>query len=127
MLKEYRRGLAGTLSAFEVMWGSYFHAVTRKQITNTPMFREHKFYVLLEAEGSDIQSDEMIFQGTLENLYIENAIKDAVVSKSKSQRLDLRRIREDFDVIQKDEPVFFTMLVFLLARWRNMLTIRPKR
>ncbi|MAI40945.1 MAG: hypothetical protein CMP95_00615 [Gammaproteobacteria bacterium] len=91
------------------------------------MFREHKFYVLLEAEGSDLQSDEMIFQGTLENLYMENAIKDALVSKSKSQRLDLRRIREDFDVIQKDEPVFFTMLVFLSARWRNMLTIRPKR
>lgn len=27
MLKEYRRALAGALSTFEVMWGSYFHAV----------------------------------------------------------------------------------------------------
>ena len=106
ILKECRRGLAGTLSAFEVMCGSYFHAVTWKQITNIPMSRKHKFYVLLEAEGSDLQSDEMIFQGTLENLYMENAIKDAVVSKSKSQRLDLRRIREDFEVILKDEPAF---------------------
>ena len=49
LLGELQRDLAGTLSAYEVMWGEYFHAVTEPGFHRAPMSRDYPFYVMLLA------------------------------------------------------------------------------
>ena len=106
ILNETRRRLAGILSAFEVMWGPYFQAVTEDGGHSSPISRGHGYYVLLEAEGSDPERDDQLFQKLLEQLYLRGAIEDAVVAQSEADRIGLWQIREDFGVILEDTPVF---------------------
>ena len=106
ILSETRRRLAGILSAFEVMWGPYFQAVTEDGGHSSPISRYHGYYVLVEAEGSDPERDDHLFQKMLEHLYARGVIEDAVVAKSEADRIDLWQIREEFGVILEDTPVF---------------------
>ena len=62
--------------------------------------------MLLEAEGSDPERDDQLFQKLLEQLYLRGAIEDAVVAQSEADRIGLWQIREDFGVILEDAPVF---------------------
>jgi FAD/FMN-containing dehydrogenase len=52
ILKTMQSDLAGTLNAYEVMWNSYFHAVTAEGGHSSPLSRDYPFYVLVEAEAS---------------------------------------------------------------------------
>jgi len=100
LLQAMRTGLAGTLSAFEVMWNNYFVAVTGEGGNVAPLAREHPFYVLAEAEGSDAGADEERFQRLLEQALESGDIVDAVVPKSESERNALWAVREQFEVAQ---------------------------
>jgi FAD/FMN-containing dehydrogenase len=92
-----RADLAGTLSAFEVMWNNYYCAVTADGGHDAPLSREHAFYVLAEAEGSDALADDDRFQKVLEHALHSNAIVDAIVPKSESERDALWIVREQFE------------------------------
>ena len=100
LLQSMRTGLAGTLSAYEVMWNNYFTAVTGEGAHVAPLAREHPFYVLAEAEGSDTEADEERFQRLLEQAHESGDVVDAVVPKSESERDALWAIREQFEVAQ---------------------------
>jgi FAD/FMN-containing dehydrogenase len=89
--------LAGTLSAFEVMWGSYFNAVTGEGGHDSPFARDYPFYVIAEAEGADPGVDAERFQRLLEEGMESGDIVDAVLPKSESERRALWNIREEFD------------------------------
>ena len=52
-LTYLQQQLAGSLSAFEVMWNDYFHAVTAEGWHRAPLARDYPFYVVFQAEGSD--------------------------------------------------------------------------
>jgi len=99
ILKTLQTGLAGTLSACEVMWNNYYRGVTGEGGHTAPLARNHPFYVLVEAEGSDPQPDDTRFEHLLEGLIEKAAIVDAVVPKSQAERESLWRIREDFDAL----------------------------
>ena len=47
--------LAGTLSAFEVMWGGYYRAVTATGGHRAPLARDYDYYVVFQAEGADAE------------------------------------------------------------------------
>ena len=56
LLQYLRSALGGSLSAFEVMWGDYFTAVTEPGWHRAPMQRDHAFYIMVETEGSDLHT-----------------------------------------------------------------------
>lgn len=100
VLQTMRTDLAGTLSAYEVMWNNYFTAVTGEGGHVAPLARDYPFYVLAEAEGSDPEADDQRFQRLLEQAHVSGDIVDAVVPKSESERDALWAIREQFEVAQ---------------------------
>ena len=106
LLQIARLELAGTLSAFEVMWGDYFRGVTNQKGHSAPIDRGHSYYILLEAEGADPDNDEDCFNRILESCYENGIIVDAVIPKSESERAALWNIRENFDPILEPKPVF---------------------
>ncbi|MDH3337712.1 MAG: FAD-binding oxidoreductase [Gammaproteobacteria bacterium] len=98
--------LADSLSAFEIMWGDYYHAVTRDGGHRAPLPRDYPFYVVFEAEGSNPESDTTRFEEVLQNALNDELIVDAVIPKSKAENRDIWNIREEFDAILEPEPVY---------------------
>lgn len=96
-LDSLRSDLAGTLSAYEVMWNNYYKAVTKDGAHVPPMAREYPYYVLAEGEGADPVADEERFQLLLERGLESGDIVDAILPKSESERRALWTIREEFD------------------------------
>ena len=99
LLNNLQRDLAGTLSAYEVMWGEYFRGVTGDNGHRPPMRRDYPFYVVVEAEGADAEADAVRFERLLEMAFEKEMIIDAVIPKSESERREVWNIREDFEVI----------------------------
>lgn len=97
LLQIMRTQLAGTLSAYEVMWNNYFSAVTGEGGHDSPIAREYPYYILAEAEGADPQADEERFQSMLESAFENGDVVDAVIPKSQAERDTLWTIREDFE------------------------------
>jgi FAD/FMN-containing dehydrogenase len=106
LLKFMERKLAGHLSAFEVMWGEYFRAVTEPGWHRAPLSRDYPFYVVMEANGADPEADSAKFMVTLEEAIDAELVADAVIPKSVSERNDLWSIREDFEAITDVHPTF---------------------
>ena len=96
-LKAMQSELAGTLSAYEVMWNNYYQSVTYEGAHKAPMDRDYPFYVLAEAEGADPIADEERFQSLLERGLENGDIVNAILPKSNAERDALWLIREDFD------------------------------
>jgi len=105
-LKFLERRLGGHLSAFEVMWGDYFRAVTEPGWHRPPMTRDYPFYVVTEANGTDAESDALQFMRVLEDAVEEELLLDAVIPKSQTERDALWAIREEFDAITEPQPTF---------------------
>ena len=97
LLKGMQSDLAGTLSAYEVMWNDYFSAVTREGAHISPIARDYPYYILVEAEGAHPETDDARFQRFLEDRLEAGEIVDAVIPKSQSERAALWTIREDFE------------------------------
>ena len=106
LLKTLQRDLAGTLSAYEVMWGDYFHAVTEPGWHRAPMDRNYSFYVMIEANGASPEHDGEQFTRVLEKAFEAGQIIDAVMPKSENERTALWDIRENFEAILQPKPVY---------------------
>ena len=133
MLKVMQSDLAGTLSAYEVMWNRYFHSVTQEGGHNAPMPRDYPFYVLAEAEGADPEADDARFQKLLEGGLERRDIVDAVLPKSDAERTAIWNIREEFDPVLpaylydvslpiKEMSAYVTKLEAELSAWRSDAT-----
>ncbi len=97
LLNQCQRELAGTLSAFEVMWNIYYHAATAPGGHRPPLERDYPFYVLLQAEGADLAADAERFEAMLEQAMDDELIVDAVIPQSEAERRALWDIRENFE------------------------------
>jgi FAD/FMN-containing dehydrogenase len=104
LMGRLQSGLAGTLSAFEIMWGEYYKEVTGDGWHRAPLPREYRYYVAVQAEGSDAATDDARFERVLEQALEAGEIVDAVVPKSASEVQDIWNIREQFEAIQEIEP-----------------------
>ena len=129
-LKTMQSDLAGTLSAFEVMWNTYYSNVTAEGAHRPPMDRDYPFYVLAEAEGADQEADEVRFQSLLEGLLENGDIVDAILPKSSAERDALWIVREDFEPVLpaylydvslpiKAMTIYVEKLVAAFAAWRE--------
>lgn len=106
LLQTLQRDMSGTLSAYEVMWGHYFKAVTVEGAHRAPLDRDYPFYVVLETEGADPEADGEHFTQVLEQALENEIIVDAVLPKSETERRAIWEIRENFDTILAKQPSY---------------------
>lgn len=105
-LRQSSQALGGDLSAYEVMWGDYYRAVTGPDLHRAPLARDHAFYVVLKMEGSDPAGDPARFEGLLADALERGVIADAVVPQSEREELDIWTVREQFEPLFVHAPVF---------------------
>ncbi|MDI5984853.1 FAD-binding oxidoreductase [Halomonas sp. M4R5S39] len=106
LLTQMQRDLAGTLSAYEVMWNSYYRAATEPGGHPPLLDREYPFYVLLQAEGADHERDAALFERLLEGALETGVIVDAVIPKSEAERRALWDVRENFEAMLAGRTTF---------------------
>lgn len=106
LLGHVQSRLAGSLSAFEVVWGDHYHAVTQDGWLRAPLARDYPYYAVFQAEGDDPAVDEQRFETVLEEALEKGFMVDAVIPKSESEVQDIWRVREDFDAILEPAPCY---------------------
>jgi FAD/FMN-containing dehydrogenase len=84
--------LAGTLTAFEVMWQGFYQGATQGHAA--PLPASHPFYVLVETQGGSPGQDEAQFQRVMEQALADGLIADAVLPASQAQREEVWAVRE---------------------------------
>lgn len=100
ILEIARRRLPTTLSAFEVMWDSFYSRVVQPQGRLAPPVAPGAAqYVVLETMGTDQQHDEAAFEALLENLMQKDLLVDGVLAKSDSERAHIWSIRDEVEPI----------------------------
>jgi len=101
-LQAMESSLAGSLSAFEVLWNDFYQLIIGNGETHgQPLAIDHAFYVLLEASGSHGDNDRSSFEQALQQAFEQDLIVDAVIAQSDQQREDLWAIRDDIETIIK--------------------------
>ena len=105
-LRYLQQQLGGNLSAFELMWGDYFEAVTGEGGHRAPLPRDYPLYVVLQAEGSDPGADDERFEVVLSKALEYQLIVDAVIPKSAAEADAIWDIRENFEAVLEPAPVY---------------------
>jgi len=95
LLTLARTRLGGELTAFEVMWNSYYRLTTElvKGVVR-PLPADHPFYVLFEASGSDVERLRSGLEKLLEEALGEDIILDATIASSGAAAAAIWRIRD---------------------------------
>jgi FAD/FMN-containing dehydrogenase len=106
LLHKLQNELAGNLSAYEVMWGEYYRAVTEEDGHRAPLSREYRFYTVLQADGSEPSADSDRFESVLGSAMQDGLVANAVIAKSDAEIADIWRIREDFDACLIPAPSY---------------------
>ncbi len=95
-LKFMDKGLAGTLSSFELMWPATYKVLTTPPASvSPPLPYDYNYYVLLDSLGSDPKFDPVRFQNLLEEALNQGLIQDAVPAESATDIDRFWTIRED--------------------------------
>ena len=106
VLRHLDRSLGGTLSSFEVMWGSRYALQTGEHSDITPPLAVgHGFYALVEAHGFDPERDCEAFQRALAEALDAGWIADALVAQNERERQTFWAIREDFEPETRNFPL----------------------
>lgn len=92
LLARCQGSFPGTLTAFEVMWPSFYRGATQGRAA--PLPSKYPFYVLLETQGGSAGADEAHFEAVMEQALGEKLVVDAVLPTSQSQRGELWAVRE---------------------------------
>ncbi len=93
LLRHARGRLAGELTAFEVMWDSYFSRAVQVIGRAAPLAPGHAFYMLLEAAGPDSGCVARL-EGMLHDALQEGMVSDAVLAKSEGENARLWELRD---------------------------------
>ena len=108
-LKHMDRALGGSLSAFEVMWQSFYRLVTTAPARGRPPIgQDHPYYVLLESQGADRELDTVRFNAAMERAFEAGLVADAAVSQSDGDCRDFWSLRDDVEqALHGGLPVLF--------------------
>ncbi|TPI65560.1 FAD-binding oxidoreductase [Mesorhizobium sp. B3-1-3] len=95
LLASVRGNLGPLLSAFEVMWKDYWDVATgRVPGVRNPVPGDHRFTVLLEAQGNDAENDPARFQEALAKTVEAGMVTDAAIARSLSDVRDFWQTRD---------------------------------
>jgi FAD/FMN-containing dehydrogenase len=105
------QALAGQLSAYEVMWPEHYAFIDRgltaaKPGRVSPLPAEDRYYVLIEALGSDPAQDVGRFETVLGEVLRDGLLEDAVIAQSEREQEALWAIRDDVAQILEMKPNF---------------------
>jgi FAD/FMN-containing dehydrogenase len=113
LLRRLEKALGGTLSAFEVMWESFYTLVTTPPAQGVaPVPHGYPYYVMVEAMGGDQEADDARFERVLGEALEAGDIVDAVIAKSQAERNKMWGLRDDVAQVIRMGP-FFTFDVSL--------------
>jgi FAD/FMN-containing dehydrogenase len=117
LLKHMDSALGGSLSAFEVMWQSFYRLVTSAPARGkAPLSQDHPYYVLIESLGANANLDSERFAAALESALETNLISDAAVAQSDKDRHAFWSLRDDVaQVVVGGMPVVFDISLPLEA------------
>ena len=97
LLGAARSGLGPLLSAFEVMWPDYWGRAVNELRARNPFAGDdtpYGAYVLIEALGTDPESDLPRFESWMEKLLEEGVVPNAVVAQSLAEEQALWGVRD---------------------------------
>lgn len=123
LLRSLQHQLAGSLSAFEVMWGDYYRAVTDYGGHRAPLNRDHPLYVVVQSEGAEPDADAQRFEAVLNRAMDEELIADAVIPKSEAESANIWEIRENFEAILEPQPVYLYDVSLPIAKMAEYVDI----
>ena len=104
-LKYMDRGMAGTLSGFEILWKPFYQTMTTPpSMVSPPLPHDFDYYVLMEGLGSDQEADQAWLIELLETALENNLILEAAPAQSGSEVDAFWRIREDVSVLTPRTP-----------------------
>ena len=93
LLRHARLRLAGELTAFEVMWDSYYSRAVGLSGKAGAIAPGHAYYVLIEASGPDAGVTGNL-ERTLHEALAEGIVADAVMAKSGAENARLWELRD---------------------------------
>lgn len=94
------KGLAGTLSSYELIWKDTFITLTKDQsVGRSPLPYDYNYYVLIEGLGSNIEQDQIRLENLLEEALNNNVIDDAVLAYTDKELQWFWHIRENVDAL----------------------------
>lgn len=106
-LRHMDRSLAGTLSAFEVMWNNFYNLMTNAPATNkAPLPQNYPYYCLVEMLGGNHDADAALFLKTIEAALEQGLLVDAAIASSSSQSQAMWDIRDDMEQLIKFQPMY---------------------
>ena len=92
---EVGRQLGPGLTAFEVMWASFYEPMVASGRHTPPLPPGHGCYVIAEMSGTDPEADPARFEAVLGGLIESGVVADAVVASSEAQAEQIWAIRDD--------------------------------
>lgn len=100
LLKHMDKGLAGSLSGFELIFGETYRVMTSPPaLSKAPIKHGYEYYVLLESMGGHPQKDAELLSQLLEQALENKLIEDAAIADGDSDLNWFWRIREDVHVL----------------------------
>ncbi len=117
LLRRAQAELPGGVSAFEVMWPSYHDFVIGNfEQLRRPLQEDHAFYVLLESEGSNPDTQAEQFETFLGQMFEDGILEDAAIAQSERDALDFWDVR--------DAPAEFPILMPRLIAFDISFAVR---
>jgi FAD/FMN-containing dehydrogenase len=113
LLRHMDGRLGGLLSAFELVDNSFYRVNTDHGRHDTPLSPDRKFYAIIEALGSNQESDAALFEETLMAAADLGLFDDAVIAKSDRDRRAIWEIREDLEHVVREFQPFYAFDVSL--------------
>ncbi len=92
---EIGRQLGPGLTAFEVMWPSFYEPMVASGRHTPPLPGGHGCYVIAEMSGTDPEADPARFEAVLGALLESGTVVDAVIASSQTQADQIWAIRDD--------------------------------
>ena len=90
-----------SLSAFELMYGSFYDAVASEKQDSLPLPPGQPYYVLIEIMGYNPDQDRDIFETFLSGLYERMPFIEIVLAQSEAQRAAIWGVRESIEAAVK--------------------------
>jgi len=95
LLRYARAHLSGGVSAFEVMWPSYYDYVLENVAgLRAPLDTRHAYYVLLESPAQNIERDADGFEDALGAMLAEGVVENAALASSHADAARFWAVRD---------------------------------
>lgn len=106
LLSFIERELGGRMSAFEVMWNSFYRIACRgPHLGPPPLGDEHAFHVLIESTGSEPDSEAEHFLTTLAQASEQGLVDAAVLARNERERAAFWAIRDNIGGLMELLPM----------------------